>query len=102
MLVHVSDSVVFNKTMCFLCLIILFFFFFFYHIVVVSMQELDKQIVDYTSTYVPDDQLEWSLVLEEIKSFIKADGIVSVLHADSNTIVLSHRYTYTFFIKCIV
>ncbi|PSN33551.1 Protein SCAI [Blattella germanica] len=53
--------------------------------------ELDKQIVDYTSTYEPDDQLEWSLVLEEIKSFIKADGIVSVLHADSNTIVLSHR-----------
>ena len=56
-----------------------------------GLQELDKQIVDYTSTYEPDDQLEWSLVLEEIKSFIKADGIVSVLHADSNTIVLSHR-----------
>ncbi|KAL1131066.1 hypothetical protein AAG570_012303 [Ranatra chinensis] len=55
------------------------------------VMELDKQIVDYTSTYEPDDQLEWSLVLEEIKSFIKADGIVSVLHADSNTIVISHR-----------
>ncbi|XP_054275634.1 protein SCAI-like isoform X1 [Macrosteles quadrilineatus] len=55
------------------------------------VMELDKQIVDYTSTYEPDDQLEWSLVLEEIKSFIKADGIVQVLHADSNTIVLSHR-----------
>ncbi|XP_034232212.1 protein SCAI [Thrips palmi] len=53
--------------------------------------ELDKQIVDYTSTYEPDDQLEWSLVLEEIKSFIKADGIVNVIHADSNTVVLSHR-----------
>jgi len=59
-----------------------------------GLQELDKQIVDYTSTYEPDDQLEWSLVLEEIKSFIKADGIVSVLHADSNTIVLSHRYVW--------
>ncbi|KAF4521725.1 hypothetical protein B566_EDAN012173 [Ephemera danica] len=53
--------------------------------------ELDKQIVDYTSTYEPDDQLEWSLVLEEIKSFIKSDSVVSVLHADSNAIVLSHR-----------
>ncbi|KAJ8866266.1 hypothetical protein PR048_032109 [Dryococelus australis] len=53
--------------------------------------ELDNQISDYTSTYEPDDQLEWSLVLEEIKSFIKADEVVSVLHADSNTIVLSHR-----------
>lgn len=60
-------------------------------IIIYGLQELDKQIVDYTSTYEPDDQLEWSLVLEEIKSFIKADGIVSVLHADSNTIVLSHR-----------
>ena len=58
--------------------------------------ELDKQIADYTSTYEPDDQLEWTLVLEEIKSFIKADGLVSVLHADSNAIVLSHRYAKTF------
>nr|CAD7569492.1 unnamed protein product [Timema californicum] len=57
----------------------------------VRISELDNQIADYTSTYEPDDQLEWSLVLEEIKSFIKADGVVSVLHADSNTIVLSHR-----------
>ena len=55
------------------------------------VMELDKQIADYTSTYEPDDQLEWTLVLEEIKSFIKADGLVSVLHADSNAIVLSHR-----------
>lgn len=61
---------------------------------VVFLQELDKQIVDYTSTYEPDDQLEWSLVLEEIKSFIKADGIVNVIHADSNTVVLSHRYVF--------
>ncbi|XP_044734117.1 protein SCAI [Chrysoperla carnea] len=53
--------------------------------------ELDKQIADYTSTYEPDDQIEWSLVLEEIKSFIKADAMISVLHADSNPIVLSHR-----------
>ncbi|KAL0279960.1 UNVERIFIED_CONTAM: hypothetical protein PYX00_001400 [Menopon gallinae] len=55
------------------------------------VMELDKQIADYTSTYEPDDQLEWTLVLEEIKSFIKADALVSVIHADSNTIVLSHR-----------
>lgn len=53
--------------------------------------ELDKQIADYTSTYEPEDQMEWTVVLDEIKSFVKADGLVSVLHADSNTIVLSHR-----------
>jgi len=35
--------------------------------------------------------LEWSLVLEEIKGFIKAEAAVAVLHADSNPIILSHR-----------
>ena len=37
-------------------------------------------------------QLEWSLVLGEVKSFIEADGVVNVLDSDSNSIVLSHRY----------
>lgn len=42
-------------------------------------------------SYEPEDALEWALVLDEIKGFIKADAAVSVLHADSNPIVLSHR-----------
>ncbi|MCL4127006.1 UNVERIFIED_CONTAM: hypothetical protein GTU68_047934, partial [Idotea baltica] len=50
-----------------------------------------KQIDEYTTTYEPEDQLEWSLVLGEIKSFIDADNGVNVLDMDSNTIVLSHR-----------
>lgn len=76
--------------------------------------ELDKQIQEYTTTWVlflqyrskllslihhplppsryePEDQLEWSLVLEEIKGFIKAEAAVAVLHPDSNPIVLSYR-----------
>ncbi|XP_068913077.1 protein SCAI isoform X3 [Tenebrio molitor] len=53
--------------------------------------ELDRHIADYTSTYEPDDQIEWSLVLDEIKGFITADSLVTVLHADTNPIVLSHR-----------
>jgi len=35
------------------------------------VQELAKQIDDYTATYGPDDQLEWSLVLGEIRAFIE-------------------------------
>ena len=35
------------------------------------LQELAKQIDDYTATYEPDDQLEWSLVLGEIRAFIE-------------------------------
>ena len=34
-------------------------------------QELAKHIDDYTTTYEPDDQLEWSLVLGEIRAFIE-------------------------------
>ena len=47
---------------------------------------------EYTSTYEPDDQLEWSLVLGEIKSFLEADAILNILDADSNPMVISHRY----------
>ena len=56
------------------------------------VRELSKHIDEYTATYEPEDQLEWSLVLSEIKAFIDADTIVNVLDSDSNSIVLSHRY----------
>lgn len=46
------------------------------------------------SRYEPEDQLEWSLVLEEIKGFIKAESAVAVLHADTNPIILSHRWDW--------
>lgn len=36
-------------------------------------QELAKHIDDYTLTYDPDDPLEWSQVLNEIKSFIEVE-----------------------------
>lgn len=51
----------------------------------------DANALNYPSSYEPEDALEWALVLDEIKGFIKADAAVSVLHADSNPIVLSHR-----------
>lgn len=57
------------------------------------LHELDVQIVTYTSAYEPDDQMEWSVVLQEIKSFVAADTVVNILHADQNTIVLTHRLT---------
>ncbi|XP_067661934.1 protein SCAI-like isoform X1 [Haliotis asinina] len=57
------------------------------------VRELAKQIDDYTSAYEPDDQLEWTLVLGEIKAFIEADNIINVVDVDSSTIVLSHRLT---------
>ncbi|KAK0084283.1 hypothetical protein PV325_007327 [Microctonus aethiopoides] len=55
------------------------------------VQELDAQIADYASTYEPEDQVEWNLVLDEIKGFVKAESAVGVLHADSNPVILTHR-----------
>ncbi|XP_070182651.1 protein SCAI-like isoform X2 [Littorina saxatilis] len=57
------------------------------------VRELSKQIDDYTGTYEPDDQMEWNLVLGEIKAFIEADNIINVVDADSSMMVLSHRLT---------
>jgi hypothetical protein len=56
-------------------------------------RKLIKKILFHSmsNSYEPEDSMEWALVLEEIKGFIKADAAVSVLHADSNPIVLSHR-----------
>ncbi|XP_026670817.1 protein SCAI isoform X2 [Ceratina calcarata] len=55
------------------------------------VQELDAQIADYTSTYEPEDQLEWHLVLDEIKAFVKAESAVEVIHSDSNPVILTYR-----------
>ncbi|XP_053214724.1 protein SCAI-like [Panonychus citri] len=55
------------------------------------VRELAKHIDDYTSTYEPDDPLEWSVVLTEIKLFIESDNLVTVLDVDNITVVLSSR-----------
>lgn len=56
-------------------------------------RELAKHIDEYNNTYEPEDQVEWGVVLNEVKAFIDADSVVNVLDSDSNSIVLSHRYT---------
>ena len=43
------------------------------------VQELAKHIDDYTATYEPDDQLEWSLVLGEIRAFIEVSKYTVLL-----------------------
>lgn len=56
-------------------------------------QELEKQIDDYTITYDPEDQLEWKLVLDEIRSFIEADNVLAVISMNKMPLILSHRMT---------
>ena len=55
------------------------------------VKELANNIDEYTSTHEPEDQLEWSLVLGEIKSFLESDAVLNILDADSNPMVISHR-----------
>ena len=43
----------------------------FLNVLLFIYQELAKHIDDYTATYEPEDQLEWSLVLGEIRAFIE-------------------------------
>lgn len=55
------------------------------------IRELDKQIVEYGNAYDPEDQAEWTVVVNEVKAFIKAEPVVSVVHPDNYSVILSHR-----------
>lgn len=55
------------------------------------IKELDRQIIEYGNTYDPDDQMEWTVVVDEVKSFIQAEPVVSVIHHDNYPVLLSHR-----------
>lgn len=43
------------------------------------IREFSQSLQDYSHVYEPEAQLEWSLVLQEIKAFIDAESIISVV-----------------------
>lgn len=43
------------------------------------IREFSQALDDYSHVYEPEAQLEWSLVLQEIKAFVEAESIVSVV-----------------------
>lgn len=55
------------------------------------VRELAKHIDDYTATYQPDDQMEWNLVLTEIRNFLESDNLVAVIDLDNMPLIISHR-----------
>lgn len=55
------------------------------------IKELERQIIEYGNTYDPDDQVEWTVVVDEVKAFIHAEPVVSVVNTDNQTMILSHR-----------
>lgn len=40
----------------------------------VDLQELSEEIEDYTQRFNTEDQLEWSLVLQEVAAFVEVSG----------------------------
>ncbi|XP_076090836.1 protein SCAI-like isoform X2 [Mytilus galloprovincialis] len=57
------------------------------------VKELQTQIEDYTLTYEPEDQMEWSLVVGEINAFLESDNLIDIHDVDPNYFLLSHRLT---------
>lgn len=57
------------------------------------VREFSQSLNDYSHVYEPEAQLEWSLVLQEIKAFIDAESIVSVVsgpgHPDGQGVQLT-------------
>ena len=57
------------------------------------VRELSRQVDEYIERYDADDQVEWTLILAEMKQFVEADNLVSIVDVDNSTVVLSHRLT---------
>lgn len=55
------------------------------------LRELDKQIIEYGNAYEPDDQNEWRIVADEVRTFIEVEAVVEVTHPRDYPIALSHR-----------
>lgn len=57
------------------------------------LQELSEEIEDYTQRFNTEDQLEWSLVLQEVAAFVEVTGLSACTskpgHAPSSTRTLS-------------
>ena len=61
------------------------------HLVNELLRELDKQIVEYGNTYDPDDQNEWRIVANEVRTFIEVEAVVDVIHPRDHSCYRSHR-----------
>lgn len=44
------------------------------HLLLLWLQELSEEIEDYTQRFNTEDQLEWSLVLQEVAAFVEVTG----------------------------
>ncbi|KRX79749.1 Protein SCAI [Trichinella sp. T6] len=55
------------------------------------IKDMNRLVDSYISRYDRDDQLDWSLVLTEIKTFVEADNVVNIVDIDSSSVIISHR-----------
>ena len=57
------------------------------------LNEFAAEIDKFSRSYGPDEQLEWSLVIDELRSFLKADRCIEVMDANQQFVPLVHRLT---------
>ncbi|VDL95989.1 unnamed protein product [Schistocephalus solidus] len=56
-------------------------------------KEFSRHINDYAPLYSPEDQAEWNIVVQEIRDFVEADNICTVLSGESTPVVITNRLT---------
>ncbi|VDN09251.1 unnamed protein product [Dibothriocephalus latus] len=56
-------------------------------------KEFSRHISDYAPLYGPEDQAEWNIVVQEIRDFVEADNICTVLSGESTPVVITNRLT---------
>ncbi|KAL7061232.1 hypothetical protein AAHC03_09906 [Spirometra sp. Aus1] len=56
-------------------------------------KEFSRRINDYAPLYGPEDQAEWNIVVQEIRDFVEADNICTVLSGESTPVVITSRLT---------
>ena len=55
------------------------------------VRELNKHVEDYKRIFEPEDFIEWTLVLSEIRAFMDAENLVTVIDVDETPVIISHR-----------
>ncbi|VVC86287.1 unnamed protein product [Leptidea sinapis] len=55
------------------------------------VRELDNHIVEYGSIYNADDQIEWNVVVDEVKGFLDVEPAVQIIYSELPAIDLKNR-----------
>uniref|UniRef100_A0A5K3F380 Protein SCAI n=1 Tax=Mesocestoides corti TaxID=53468 RepID=A0A5K3F380_MESCO len=55
------------------------------------LKEFSRQINEYAITCPLEEHMEWNAIVQEIREFVEADNICTIISADSNPVVINSR-----------